>query len=43
MQASGIVKIVKSRKLRWGGHVAWMGETRNAYRILVGKHIGKEP
>jgi hypothetical protein len=30
----GIVKTVKSRKLRWSGHAARMGETRNAYRIF---------
>jgi hypothetical protein len=29
--------MVKSRRMRWAGHVARMGETRNAYRILVGK------
>jgi hypothetical protein len=29
--------------MRWAGHVALMGETRNAYRILVGKPEGKRP
>jgi hypothetical protein len=29
--------------MRWAGHVAQMGETRNAYRILVGKPEGKRP
>jgi hypothetical protein len=29
--------------MRWEGHVARMGETRNAYRILVGKSKGKRP
>jgi hypothetical protein len=29
--------------MRWAGHVAQMGETRNAYRILVGKPEGKSP
>jgi hypothetical protein len=28
---------IKSRRMRWAGHVARMGEKRNAYRILVGK------
>jgi hypothetical protein len=28
-----IIRMIKSRKLRWAGHVAWMGEKRNAYRI----------
>jgi hypothetical protein len=29
--------MIKSRRMRWAGHVAGMGEKRNAYRILVGK------
>jgi hypothetical protein len=33
--------MIKSRRMRWEGHVARMGETRNAYRILVGKPEGK--
>jgi hypothetical protein len=35
--------MVKSRRMRWAGYVARMGETRNAYRILVGKPEGKRP
>jgi hypothetical protein len=35
--------MIKSRRRRWAGHVARMGETRNAYRILVGKPEGKTP
>jgi hypothetical protein len=35
--------MIKSRRMRWAGHVASMGETRNAYRILVGKPEGKRP
>jgi hypothetical protein len=31
------------RRMRWAGHVARMGEKRNAYRILVGKPEGKRP
>jgi hypothetical protein len=31
------VRIIKSRRMRWAGHVARMGERRNAYRLLVGK------
>jgi hypothetical protein len=34
--------MLKSRKIRWAGHLARMGEKRNAYRILVGKPEGKE-
>jgi hypothetical protein len=32
-----IIRMIKSRRMRWGGHVARMGQKRNAYRILVGK------
>ena len=32
-----IVQVIKSRRMRWAGHVARMGEKRNAYRVLVGK------
>jgi hypothetical protein len=35
-----IIRIIKSR-MRWAGHVARMGEKRNAYRLLVGKPEGK--
>jgi hypothetical protein len=35
--------MIKSRRMRWEGHVARMGEKRNAYRILVGKPEGKRP
>jgi hypothetical protein len=38
-----IIRMIKSRKMRWAGHVARMGETTNAYRILVGKPEGKRP
>jgi hypothetical protein len=34
---------MKSRRMRWEGHVARMGEKRNAYRLLVGKPEGKRP
>jgi hypothetical protein len=38
-----IIRIIKSRRMRWEGHVAWMGEKRNVYRLLVGKPEGKRP
>jgi hypothetical protein len=38
-----IIRIMKSRWMRWAGHVARMGEKRNAYRLLVGKPEGKRP
>ncbi|KAJ4442562.1 hypothetical protein ANN_04149 [Periplaneta americana] len=38
-----IIRNLKSRRLRWAGHVARMGESRNAYRVLVGKPEGKRP
>jgi hypothetical protein len=34
---------MKSRKMRWAGHVARMGEKMNAYRLLVGKPEGNRP
>jgi hypothetical protein len=30
-----IIRIIKSRRMRWAGHVARMGEKRNAYRLLI--------
>jgi len=33
---------VKSRRLYWTGHVAWMEEIRNAYTILMGKPLGRQ-
>ena len=38
-----IVRVVKSRKMRWAGHVAHMGQGRGVYRVLVGKLEGKRP
>jgi len=35
--------VIKSRKMRWTGHVARMGERRGVYRVLVGKPEGKKP
>jgi hypothetical protein len=32
---------MKSRRIRWAGHVAYMGKGRGEYRILVGRHEGK--
>jgi hypothetical protein len=38
-----IIRVIKSRRLRWAGHVARMGERRGAYRALVGKREGRRP
>ena len=38
-----ILRVIKSRRMRWAGHVARMGEERGAYRVLVGKQEGKRP
>ena len=38
-----IVRVVKSRIMRWAGHVARMGEGRGVHRVLVGKPEGKRP
>jgi hypothetical protein len=36
-----IIRIIKCRRMRWVGHVARMGEKRNAYRLLVGEPVGR--
>jgi hypothetical protein len=36
-----MIRIIKSWRMRWAGHVARMGEKRNGYRLLVGKPEGK--
>jgi hypothetical protein len=37
------IRLIKSRRMRWAGHVARMGLKKNAYRILVGKPEEKKP
>jgi hypothetical protein len=39
----GIIRQIKSRRTRWAGHVAHMGEGRNMYRVLVGNPVQKRP
>ena len=41
--SSNIVWVIKSRRIRWAGHVARMGEERGLYRVLVGKPGGRRP
>jgi hypothetical protein len=38
-----IIRVIKSRRLRWAGNVACMGEGRGAYRVLVGRPEGRRP
>jgi hypothetical protein len=38
-----IIRQIKSRRMRWAGHEARMGEKRNVYKVLVGKPEGKRP
>jgi len=38
-----IVLVIKSRRMRWAGHVARVGERRGVYRVLVGKRESKRP
>ena len=38
-----IVRVIKSRRMRWVGHVAHLGEERGVYRVLVGKPEGRRP
>jgi hypothetical protein len=39
--SANIIRQIKSRRMKWAGHVARMGEGRNVYRVLVGKTEGK--
>jgi hypothetical protein len=41
--SASIGRIIKSRRMRWAGHVARMGENRSAYRLLVRKPEGQRP
>ena len=41
LYSPNIVRMIKSRKIRWAGHVARMGEKRRVYSVLVGKPEGK--
>ena len=38
-----IVRVIKTRRMRWAGHVACTGERKGVYRVLVGKLEGKRP
>jgi hypothetical protein len=38
-----IIRVIKSRRMRWAGHVERMGERKGAYRILVGRPEGRRP
>jgi hypothetical protein len=38
-----VVRVIKSRSMRWAGHVARMSERRGVYRVLVGRPEGKRP
>ena len=42
-RSANIVRVIKSRRLRWAGHVARMEEGRCAFKILTGKSTGKRP
>ena len=42
-RSPSIVRVIKSRRLRWAGHVARMVECRSAFKILTGKRTGKRP
>jgi hypothetical protein len=41
--SSTVVQVIKSRRMRWMGHVACMGEGRGMYRVFVRKSEGKRP
>jgi hypothetical protein len=41
--STNIVQVIKSRRIKWAGHVARMGAKRGVYRVLMGKPRGKRP
>jgi hypothetical protein len=43
LYSSNITRVIKSRRIKWAGHVARMGEGRGAYTILVGRPEGRRP
>jgi hypothetical protein len=43
LSSPNIVRVIKSRRMRWAGHVARMREGRDVYRVLVGRPEGKRP
>jgi hypothetical protein len=43
LYSTNIARVIKSRRMRWAGHVARMGKGRGVYRVLVGKPEGKRP
>jgi hypothetical protein len=38
-----VIRVIKSRRMKWAGHVARIGERKDVYRVLVGKPEGKRP
>jgi hypothetical protein len=42
MSSFNVIRVIKSRSMRWAEHIARMGEMRNPYRILVEKSAGKD-
>jgi hypothetical protein len=43
LYSPNFVRVIKSRRMRWAGHVTQMGERNGVYRVLVGKPEGKRP
>jgi hypothetical protein len=43
LHSSSVIRMIKSRRIRWAGHVARMEENRKAYNILAGEPEGKRP
>jgi hypothetical protein len=41
--SSNLIRVIKSRRMRWAGHVARMGEGRSVYRVLIGRPERKRP
>jgi hypothetical protein len=43
LYSPNVVRVIKSRRMKWAGHVARMGEERGVYWVLLGKPEGKRP
>ena len=43
MCSSDLVRVIKSRRLRWAGHIARLEEGSSAFKVLTGKRTGKRP
>ena len=43
LYSPNLIRVIKSRRMRWAGHVAYLGDRRGTSRVLVGRPDGKRP